>query len=222
MRLVFIRHGEPDYENDCLTELGKEQAEKVSVRLLKENIDVVYSSDMGRAKQTADPFSKLSGKTVNEIGFMREIRYGKEEALYESGHPWNSADQMMEDGIDLRDPSWRDNQYFTDNTAVTDVDYIVHNADVWLKTLGYEREGLYYRCKREDDKQFTVAVFCHGGSTTAFLSHVMNQQFPYMCATFHISHTGITVIRFNREPGSLAMPILELANDDRHLNTLSE
>ena len=26
MRLIIIRHGDPDYEKNCLTELGKKQA----------------------------------------------------------------------------------------------------------------------------------------------------------------------------------------------------
>ena len=220
MRIVFIRHGDPDYVNDCLTEKGLDQAAKAAVRLQKENIDVVYSSTMGRAVETAQAFCELTGKNYHELDFMCEIRYGREGALYESGHPWNSADQMIEQGIDLRDPSWRENPFFMDNTATADSDTVAENADIWLKTLGYEREGLYYRCKREDNSQFTVAVFCHGGSTTAFLSRVLNQQFPYLCATLHIDHTGITVLRFNREPGSLSMPILELVNDSRHLNTL--
>ena len=27
MRIIFIRHGEPDYAHDCLTERGRAQAE---------------------------------------------------------------------------------------------------------------------------------------------------------------------------------------------------
>ena len=63
-----------------------------------------------------------------------------------------------------------------------------------------------------------LAIFCHGGSSTAFLARVLNQPFPYFCELLHFSHTGITVLRFDRTPGRLSMPILELLNDDRHLN----
>ena len=28
MRIIFVRHGEPDYVNDCLTETGKKQADE--------------------------------------------------------------------------------------------------------------------------------------------------------------------------------------------------
>ena len=36
MRIVFVRHGEPDYEHDCLTETGVRQAEQAAERLKEE------------------------------------------------------------------------------------------------------------------------------------------------------------------------------------------
>ena len=33
MRIIFVRHGEPDYKNDCLTAEGHIQAEAVAKRL---------------------------------------------------------------------------------------------------------------------------------------------------------------------------------------------
>ena len=34
MRLLMIRHGDPDYEHDCLTEKGKREAKLLSQRLV--------------------------------------------------------------------------------------------------------------------------------------------------------------------------------------------
>ena len=55
MRIVFIRHGDPDYAHDTLTEKGRKEAS-----LLAENIEylgleqaVVYVSPLGRARDTA-------------------------------------------------------------------------------------------------------------------------------------------------------------------------
>ena len=217
MRLLFIRHGDPDYDLDVLTELGHEQAKKAARRLLCENIDAVYASTHGRAWQTAEAFTELSGiSPIHELPFMREIRYGKEEALYESGHPWNTADLMMDEGTDLRSPEWRSREEFIDNTAVVDFDTKVRQADDWLKTLGYEREGLYYRNISPLENTKTVAVFCHGGSATVLLAHILNQEFPYMCAAVHMGHTAISILRFDKRPGTLAMPIIELLNDCGH------
>ena len=44
MRIVLVRHGEPNYEKDCLTELGIRQAEAAAERLSGEGIDAVFSS----------------------------------------------------------------------------------------------------------------------------------------------------------------------------------
>ena len=61
MRIVLIRHGEPDYEKDCLTETGHKQAKIAAQRLLKEGIEEIYASPLGRARQTAQYFSEASG-----------------------------------------------------------------------------------------------------------------------------------------------------------------
>ena len=53
MRIVFVRHGEPDYRNDCLTETGKIQARQAAVRLREEGIEQIFSSPLGRAQETA-------------------------------------------------------------------------------------------------------------------------------------------------------------------------
>ena len=59
MLLYIIRHGDPDYANDCLTPLGKRQAEAVGRRLALRGIDCVYSSPLGRAKETAQPLCEM-------------------------------------------------------------------------------------------------------------------------------------------------------------------
>ena len=33
MRIIFVRHGHPDYKNDCLTPLGHKQAEEAAKML---------------------------------------------------------------------------------------------------------------------------------------------------------------------------------------------
>lgn len=53
MRLLFIRHGEPDYEKDSLTPKGFREAEYLAEYLAGEKIDYCYVSPLGRAKDTA-------------------------------------------------------------------------------------------------------------------------------------------------------------------------
>ena len=42
MRLIFIRHGDPDYKNDGLTEKGMREAELIAKRVASWN---VFSKD---------------------------------------------------------------------------------------------------------------------------------------------------------------------------------
>lgn len=224
MRLILVRHGDPNYELDCLTELGHEQAKVVAQRLMEEGIEEIYCSPQGRAQQTAKPFAELSGiKEIHTLDFMRELRFGSLENLYMEGNPWLCSFGLMYKGVDLQDPNWQKFDDFVNNTATVDVNAVQAGVDGWLATLGYEREGLYYRCRTAEDKEKTIVLFSHGGSSTALLSRVFNIPFPHMCVMFgHVPHTCITKLRFDRKPGTLSMPILEYSVDARHLNGFKE
>ena len=53
MKLLIVRHGDPDYSIDSLTERGWVEAEYLSERLSKLNVAAFYVSPLGRAKDTA-------------------------------------------------------------------------------------------------------------------------------------------------------------------------
>ena len=79
-----------------------------------------------------------------------------------------------------------------------------------------EKKLPVYRVDVGEEK--TIAIFCHGGASAAFLARVLNQQFPYMCGVLlNFPHTTITVLKFDETPGTLTLPIIELMNDSRHL-----
>ena len=48
MKIIFIRHGEPNYEIDSLTEKGWREAELLSKRTAKWNVTDFYCSPLGR------------------------------------------------------------------------------------------------------------------------------------------------------------------------------
>ena len=220
MRIIFVRHGEPDYARDCLTEQGRIQAKLCAERLRFEGIEEIFSSPLGRAADTADVTAGILGLPVKKLDFMRELHWGSidGEPLPSDGHPWELADKLAEEGWDLTDPGWREHPWFSNNKVTEEADYVAKKTDEWLRSLGYERKGSYYRCARRDDRQKTVALFSHGGSSAAAMGHILNLTFPYACALFHLEFTGITVIRLDRHPGVIRLPCLELANDGRHIH----
>lgn len=219
MRIIIVRHGQPNYEKDCLTEIGIKQAKTAAERLREEGIEEIYSSPMGRARQTAQETADLLGfKEIKILDFMHELPWGTEGGpLYADGHPWDISDKLVSQGWDLNRTDWPEHPYFIKNTVTKAVREVAAATDAWLETLGYRREGAYYRNIREDDAQHAVALFCHGGSSTAMLSQILNLTFPYLCATLHLGHTGIAAIRFTKVPGEICAPHMEMMGDERHI-----
>ena len=109
MRIIFIRHGEPDYDTDDLTKAGYRQAEIVAERLKDEGIDELWSSTMGRAVQTARFTAEALGLPLKLTDFIREITWESTDgsALFADGHPWKVADELARHGIELNTPTGR-------------------------------------------------------------------------------------------------------------------
>lgn len=220
MRLFFIRHGEPDYEHDCLTETGREQARQASLRLSGEKISKIFSSPKGRARETAGYTADLLGLPVTVLDFMAEIDWGdlSGNEMRNNGHPWSLSDLMITDeDLLLAECDWRNHPYFKNNKALRDYDFVVEHFDAFLEGLGYRREGNRYRCLRSTPD--TVALFSHGGSGACALSRALNLSFPYMCSVLPYDFTSVIVLNFPDEPGSLVFPRVELYNDARHIYT---
>ena len=73
MRILIIRHGDPDYEHDSLTPKGWREAELLSDRICKMDIKAFYVSPLGRAKDTASCTLKKIGRTATEYPWLREF-----------------------------------------------------------------------------------------------------------------------------------------------------
>ena len=73
MRLLFIRHGDPDYERDGLTETGRKEAQLLVPRILKENVTDFYVSPLGRAQETAQPSLEATGKSADCRDWLQEF-----------------------------------------------------------------------------------------------------------------------------------------------------
>jgi probable phosphoglycerate mutase len=84
-RIIAIRHGETAWNADSriqgqqdvgLNETGRWQAQRVGHALATEKISAVYSSDLGRAHQTAEPIAQAAGIPVIANEGLRERSFG--------------------------------------------------------------------------------------------------------------------------------------------------
>lgn len=220
MKIYFVRHGYPDYGKDCLTELGNKQAAAAAERLKDSGIEQIFSSTKGRALQTAEHTAKALGLPVIPCDFMREISWGSAdgEPMAENGHPWNLVTLIASEGKSIRESNWESGEYFCNNKVVEHVKTVTDGIDAWLLELGYAREGDYYRVVGERTDK-SVAMFSHGGASTAALAHLFNLPFPQACGMLHVDFTSVTVVSFSDKQGSLVYPKL-VASDATHTKGL--
>ena len=64
MRILLIRHAEPDYSVDSLTPRGRVEAELLSRRMIRYDIRDFYVSPLGRARDTAEYTLSKLGRTA--------------------------------------------------------------------------------------------------------------------------------------------------------------
>ena len=90
MNLLLIRHGETSWnqeqryqgqQDSPLSELGLAQAAKTAAFLARMKIDVIYTSDLLRAKLTAEAIARPHGLTPIADPRLREINFGVWEGL---------------------------------------------------------------------------------------------------------------------------------------------
>jgi probable phosphoglycerate mutase len=98
--LVVVRHGETAWNRELrfqgqrdvvLNDMGHEQARRVALHLAGELVDAVYSSDLLRACETAQPTADALGREVLRDEGLREQSFGIVEGLtaveIRAGHP---------------------------------------------------------------------------------------------------------------------------------------
>ena len=223
MRLIFVRHGEPNYQKDCLTENGVRQAEDTAERLRSEDIRAIYASPMGRAQETASYTAKLHNLEIRTLDFMHEIDWGnvredQEIPVPHEGHPWTLGYLLLTESPEyVGSDHWDQHPYFRDNRCLACYRTVAERFDAFLAEFGLVRRNGLYECVRENHD--TIALFAHGGSGAVMFSHVLNLPFPFVLTSMPYGVCSVSVLNFDELPGKKVTPRLELFNDMRHLSS---
>ena len=220
MKIHFIRHGDPDYKNDCLTELGRLQADATSKRLAECKLSRIFSSPLGRARETASYTANAKGLEIEICDFMREIGWSSlnGEELPCGGHPWELAKQLVRENKNLMHHGWENEYPYNNSRIVQCIETVSAGIDSLLATLGYEREGDFYRVSTKNDDEY--ALFSHAGSSTAALVHLFNMPAPFAYAMFPVNLCSVTTVEFKGQEGELIYPKFDIMNDKRHTEGL--
>ena len=230
MRIVIIRHADPDYAIDSITAEGHEEARLLGEYFKDKEVGYIYVSPMGRAKDTMQYILDAKGMsdyTVKE--WLREFEYGVDTKNNELSDAYIERN-VDEDGFEFPRVAWdmypralaADERHYDMNswkeTAVCrhsiiseKYDYVTAEFDRLLAEHGYVRQGLNYHCQQGNHD--TITVICHFGVSMVLLSHLLHVS-PYIlwqgvCA----APTSITeLVSEEREKGTATFRALRIGS----------
>ena len=174
MKLLIIRHGDPDYKNDSLTEKGWREAEYLADKLCELEISDFYMSPYGRAQDTASLTLKHLGRTAEILPWLREfdhfiVRPDDPEKMH---IPWDWLPQdWTADPKLYQKDHWFENEHLEPYRIGEAYREVTERFDALLADHGYKREGGVYRAEKPNHD--TLAFFCHFGSGSFLLSHLL-------------------------------------------------
>lgn len=173
MKLLLIRHGDPDYENDSLTEKGHREAELLSERLAPMEVKAYYTSPLGRAGKTAEYTLEKAGRKAEVLDWAKEFF----ETQIDDGFGGKRIAWDMLPEVWTEVPEYYDRDKWTDVRIMKDagmrdaVGEVYGGLDRLLERHGYRREGEIYRAVSPNED--TIVLFCHFGVSCVMLSHLL-------------------------------------------------
>lgn len=219
MLFFYIRHGDPIYDPDSLTELGHRQADALVRRMECCNPVRIFASSSNRAIQTAEPTAKRLGKEIEILDWCNEGYAGDDFGITNESGKWEwcfSNEKMKRSFVsgEVRqlDRHWYDHPDFSGTKFKPGIQRVQRESDAFFASLGYRHvpeQGGYLAERPNDDR---IALFAHQGFGMAFLSCLLDIPYPQFCTHFDFSHSSITVISFSGD-GLVIPKVLQLSND---------
>jgi probable phosphoglycerate mutase len=193
--LYLIRHGDAlpagdeivpggTYDDQPLSQLGRQQAQALAERWGKIPFDAIYSSPYRRARETAGPLAQLRGLEVLVEPEVREIRLGQ-----------------VGDGLP-KDVS-REEYAAALRARLDAIVQIVSRVGYWSAIPGSEPSAAFRaRVAAAIDgigarhAGQRVAIFSHGGVINAYLAITLGLERDFF---FPIVNTSVSVVRVQAE-----------------------
>lgn len=195
MRLLLIRHAEPDYENNTLTPKGFKEAEALGNAYRNFQFDEAYCSPLNRAKYTAEAFMKhhpdkavVEKKWLTEFDALIRVPYTGEEWLSWDFLP---AEFVKEEAFFSGD-GYLSSSWLQRETLKQRYREATEGLDAVLEKNGYRRNGRLYEVT--DSNTRTVLMFCHFGMMSVLMSHLLHIPYVLLAQQFECQPTGVTTI----------------------------
>lgn len=205
-RVLLIRHGQSEgnaegrfggHTSTPLSPRGLAQAEATARALSSETLSAIYSSDLRRAVETAEPLSRLMNLPIERSSAFRERSVGVMEGLtFEeaaSEHPLQYAALLRRD-----------------------FDHVLLDGESYRQML--ERASRQLDRAIEEHRGESIAIFSHTGTICILLLHLMGALDAPELRPVWISTANCGINRLElRSDGFIRVLAI---NDTRHLVNL--
>ncbi|OLE54288.1 MAG: hypothetical protein AUG51_09035 [Acidobacteria bacterium 13_1_20CM_3_53_8] len=202
-RILLIRHGQSEgnaehrfggHTATPLSERGRRQAEATARALAYERISAIYSSDLLRAVETAEPLARVANLTIEQTDAFRERSVGVMEGLtFEE-----AAEQYPEQYAAL---------------IRRDFEHVILGGESYRQLL--DRASRVLDRAIEENRGGRIVIFSHTGAICILTLHLMGALDAPHLRPVWIANANCGITRIDlRSDGFIR---ILATNDTRHL-----
>ena len=217
MKIVIIRHAEPDYPNNTLTTKGFREAKYLGEYYKDAQIDALYSSPLPRAKLTAEALANNKIK-VQSLDWLKEFWH---EVMIDDKlrHNWDFLPRLID-----KYPILMEHEFLDANFSQEDLrgmyNEVIKNFDILLAAHGYVREASHYKVTKPNKD--VIVIVCHLGMMSILMSRLSGIPYTQIAQYFFVAPSGVTTyVSEEREEGIAQFRCREFGNLD-HLRRKDE
>ncbi|MEE8457110.1 MAG: histidine phosphatase family protein [Acidimicrobiia bacterium] len=221
MDIIFIRHGQPQWAVDGLsqhdphlTELGHEQAELAATRIATDQripaAKLIVSPAL-RTQQTAAPISRETGLKVDTVDGLVEIQMPDWEGVTEE-----AVIEIFKTTRHRTPDEWWDGLPGGESFRAFH-DRVTNSLDALLAERGITRNANDPRLWDVADDPGRIVIVAHGGTNSVCLTHLMGTPpSPWEWEKFVLFHASFARVKFIPLAGA-HVPSLRTFNDQDHI-----
>lgn len=223
MKILIIRHGDPDYSIDSLTEKGWVEAELLSERIAPLDVKDYYVSPLGRAQDTAAVTLKKANRTALTLPWLREFNAPVTDPKtgVVRGIPW---DMVPEEWTAV--PEYYDRKLWYEQPIMRSGNMTEKLSEVWdgldkiIEEHGYKRDGNIYRAVAPNEDR--IVFFCHFGVQCVMLGHLLGISPMVLWHGLMTAPTSVTTLCTEERREGIALFRASAIGDISHLYIKSE
>ncbi|MGN0165828.1 MAG: histidine phosphatase family protein [Lachnospiraceae bacterium] len=222
MKIILVRHAEPDYSIDSLTNKGWKEAEILSERIQKLDVKKFYVSPLGRARATAETALKGTGIVPEVLDWAREFEGRCVDPR--DGHLRHCWDLYPADWTKYPEmydkDNWVNAPIYRNTNIAEEYEKVKKGLDALLLEYGYRRDGNIFRIEKSTED--TIVIFCHMAVSLLMIGYLTGIAAPLLWHGFFAAPSTFFEIETEERVDDVAYFRVKSLGDYSHLYSAGE